>query len=300
MIPRETACRSPANFLATLAIGILLAAFATNALSDSPTPPAASVTDLERTAELLDRAEAHYRELGERALAGFSQSGEFVDNDLYVYVLDFDGQFLASGGASATLIGRNVRDMTDASGKAFFREMIEGAATRGSGRVDYRWFNPATGRSEPKIASYRAVDNLILAVGYYAPRASVELARSLLWRAVHEFKSFGSDAFPRFNSLNGGFIQDDLYVFVIGVEDGFVYAHGGSPRQIGRSVLNLTDAEGKLFIREMIDSVAEAAEADVQYAWRNPLTMKVERKHTYLVRVGNYLIGAGAYIGPAR
>ena len=73
-----------------------------------------------RAEALLDRAEAFYRDNGQRAHAAFSRSGEFRDGPLYVYVLDLAGNFLASGGSSVTLIGRNVRDMPDARGKPFF------------------------------------------------------------------------------------------------------------------------------------------------------------------------------------
>lgn len=253
-----------------------------------------------RTQALLDRAEQHLRDKGEQALATFSQSGAFQDGDLYVYVLHTDGRLIASGGSSAALIGRNVRDMTDSDGRHFFREMLDGAKSGGTGTVEYRWYNPARNRAELKVATYRAIGDRILVVGYYAPNASVELAKSLLWRAVHELKVHGDRAFERFNTLNGGFVQDDLYVFVVGLEDELVYAHGGSPRQVGRKAGDLVDAKGKYFIREMIALAKSKGEGDVHYAWRNPANLKVENKHSYIVRVGKYLVGAGAYTGPVR
>ncbi|AYH43629.1 cache domain-containing protein [Azoarcus sp. DN11] len=257
-------------------------------------------TAIARTQALLDRAERHLRDKGEHALATFSQAGAFQDGDLYVYVLDTDGKLIASGGSSSALIGRNVRDMTDSDGRFFFREMLGGAKTARTGTVEYRWYNPVHNRAEPKIATYRAVGDRILVVGYYTPNASIELAKSMLWRAVHELKVHGDHAFERFNSLNGGFVQDDLYVFVVGLEDELVYAHGGSPRQVGRKAGELVDAKGKYFIREMIALARSKGEGDVRYAWRNPANLKVENKHSYVVRVGKYLVGAGAYAGPVR
>jgi cytochrome c len=153
------------------------------------------------------------------------------------------------------------------------------------------------GKSEPKIASYRRVGDRILVVGYYTPEASFELAKSLLWRAVHELKTHGEDAFERFNNLDGGFIQDDLYVFVVGLDDETVYAHGGSQRLVGRKAGDFVDASGKPFIRDMIALAKNKGEGDIFYSWRNPISLKVENKHAYVVRVGKYLIGAGAYTG---
>ncbi|NMG30482.1 cache domain-containing protein [Aromatoleum evansii] len=253
-----------------------------------------------RTEALLDRAEQRLRDKGEQAMATFSQAGEFQDGDLYVYVMGMDGKFLASGGTSSALIGRNVRELTDSDGRHFMREILDGAKTAKTGTVNYRWFNPARNRAEAKIATYRVVGDRILVVGYYAPNASIELAKSMLWRAVHELKTHGDRAFERFNSLDGGFVHDDLYVFVVGLDDEMVYAHGGSPRQVGRKAGDLVDAKGKYFIREMIALAKSKGEGDVRYAWRNPANLKVENKHSYVVRVGTYLVGAGAYAGPVR
>lgn len=253
--------------------------------------------------QLLDRAETHLRAQGDKALSTFSQSGQFRDGELYVYVLAPDGEFLASGGSSMSLIGQNVRDRTDSDGKAFFREILEGAKSKPQGTVEYRWFNLAHGKTEKKTATYRTVGNRIIVVGYYDNSGSPELARSLLWRAAHELKQHGAAAIARFNDLNGGFVQDDLYVFVVDLERGKVIAHGGNPRVIGRNFGELVDANGKPFGREALAAVEKLPadkEGIIEYAWRNPLSQKYERKKTYYVRIGNYMLAVGAYMGPAR
>lgn len=287
--------------LRTLILAAVLGiALNTMSLQAETAPASEDRTAASRTQALLDRAEQRVRDKGEQAMATFSQAGEFQDGDLYVYVLGMDGKFIASGGSSSTLIGRNVREMTDSDGRPFFRQILDDAKTAKSGTVEYRWFNPVRNRAEPKIATYRVIGDRILVVGYYAPNASVELAKSMLWRAVHELKVHGDRAFERFNSLDSGFVHDDLYVFVVGLDDELVYAHGGSPRQVGRKAGDIVDARGKYFIREMIAVARNRGEGDVHYAWRNPANLKVENKHSYVVRVGNYLVGAGAYTGPIR
>ena len=256
--------------------------------------------DSARAQALLERAEQHLREKGEAALASFSRAGEFVEGEIYVYVIDTQGNFLASGGSSYSLIGRNVTELQDSEGRPFMREILEGARTQGKGQVEYRWRNPSSGRNEPKIALYRKVDERILVAGYYAPHASLELAKSLLWRAVHQYRTQGKDAFSRFNSLNGGFVQDDLYVFVIGLDDGILYANGGHPRLVGRQGKELIDADGKHFVNEMLEVARTKGEGDVRYSWRNPLTQKVQGKVSHVVRIDNYLFGAGAFTGTPR
>lgn len=286
-----------------LAAGVMAGAgLLPHAMAAEPAPsrPAAAAAnpDIARAEALLDKAEAFYRAQGQRAHAAFSRSGEFQDGDLYVYVLDLSGNFLASGGSSATLIGRNVRGMADARGKPFFREILDGARTRHNGLVEYHWLNPRSGLTERKTASYRVVDDSILVVGYYSSRGTPEQARSLLWAAVHEFKQHGERAFERFNDLNGRFVQEDLYVFVLDMDSQVIRAHGGMPRMIGRPVGELADATGKPFIREMIQAAQTRDEGRLDYAWRNPLTQKMERKQTWFVRVGRQIIAVGAYAGP--
>lgn len=288
-----------------LATGLLTGAgLVPHGLAAEPPAPHTAVVaanpDIARAEALLDKAEAFYRENGQRAHAAFSRSGEFRDGALYVYVLDPAGNFLASGGSSVNLIGRNVRDMPDARGKPFFREILDGAKTRRTGLVEYHWLNTGSGQSERKTASYRVVGDSILVVGYYSSRATAEQARSLLWAAVHEFKQHGERAFERFNDLNGRFVQDELYVFVLDMDTQTIRAHGGMPRMIDRQVGELTDANGKPFIRDMIQAARAREGGQLDYAWRNPLTQKMERKQTWFVRVGKQIVAVGAYAGPVR
>ena len=293
--------------LKTLAVavtlGCTLLAGALHA-ADAAAPPASATatrSDAAKAQVLLDQAEAHLRAHGDQAMAGFSRAGEFVDGELYVYVLDIQGNFLASGGSSTTLIGRNVAGVTDTDGRFFFRDMIESAKARPAGQIEYRWNNPVRGVNETKIASWRRVGDHILVIGYYAPHPSFELAKSLLWRAVHTLKLSGEDAFARFNSLNGGFVQDDLYVFVIGLDDEIMHAHGGQPRLVGRKATDLIDpVNGRHFVKDMIDIARNKGEGEIRYTFRNPLTRKNEGKRSYLVRVGRYLLGVGTYAEPAQ
>ncbi|WP_068637325.1 cache domain-containing protein [Thauera butanivorans] len=285
---------------AAVSLGCALLAGPLHAADATAPATQAASSDAAKAQALLDQAEAYLRAHGDQAMAGFSRAGEFVDGELYVYVLDTRGNFLASGGSSTTLIGRNVAGVADSDGRLFFRDMIESAKARPAGQIEYRWSNPVRGINETKIASWRRVGDHILVIGYYAPHPSFELAKSLAWRAVHTLKVSGEDAFARFNSLNGGFVQDDLYVFVIGLDDGIMHAHGGQPRLIGRKATELVDpVSGRRFVKDMIDIARDKGEGEIRYTFRNPLTLKNEGKRTYVVRVGQYLVGVGTYAEPA-
>ncbi len=251
--------------------------------------------DPARANALLERAVARLNEQGDRALAAFSRVGEFTDGDLYVYVLGKDGIMLASGGSSSNFIGRNMLEYKDPDGKKVFVEVLEGARAKGKGKVEYRWLNQVRGGIERKIAYYQTVQNWIVAVGYYAPRGTPEQAMSMLWRAVDELKRRGPEAFPRFNDLNGGFLRDDTYVFVVGMKDKMMHAHAAMPRLVGTKVAELKDVDGTPIIQKMIDIVSVKEEGLLDYRWRNPVTGKIENKRTFLRRVGDYMVGVGYY-----
>lgn len=251
--------------------------------------------DAARAQALLARAVAYYKEKGDIALAIFSRQGEFVSEDLYVYVLSSDGMMLASGGSSSVLIDRSVADMKDAQGKPFFREMLATARDKGRGQIEYRWLNRRDGKVERKVAYFEKVGEKILAVGYYLPHGTAAQARELVERAADAVRVDPAAAFRAFNDLNGNFIEDDLYVFVIGLDDGRFRAHGALPRLIGTAADQLRDGEGKEFIPAMLTAVRNADRGQVSYAWRNTVTNTVLTKQTFLRKVGGYVIGVGYY-----
>ena len=57
-------------------------------------------------------------------------------------------------------------------------------------------------------------------------------------------------------------------------------------------MLDLKDVDGKPFNRE-IQQIKETGW--IEFKWQNPLTKAVEPKKMYEVRVGDYIIGVGAY-----
>ncbi|KVK98253.1 cache domain-containing protein [Burkholderia cepacia] len=81
-------------------------------------------------------AEAHKRE-----------QGRFVDRDLYLSVYSMQAQCVAHG-TNARLVGVAGLNFEDVDGKRFVREIVSVAASKGDGKVTYRWLHPLT-CSEP-------------------------------------------------------------------------------------------------------------------------------------------------------
>lgn len=131
---------------------------------------------------------------------------------------------------------------------------------------------------------------------YAADRSSPEQAKALAVEAAAYLKSKGPEAAVKaFHDPKGGFVRNDLYVFVFDAADGKYVASGANPRLAGTSAADLTDAEGKPLVKEMIAATKSTPEAAIDYVWLNRQTNKVEHKHSYVIREGNYLVGSGSY-----
>lgn len=248
-----------------------------------------------RANALLERAARHIEQTGEKGAADFGREAAFVDRDLYVYALRMDGQFLASGGFSAGMVGSNVLDYTDTDGKAFFREMLVKARETGQGRVEYRWYNPADSRGEPKTTLFRKVGEIVVAVGYFSPRATPVQARAMLKAAEKALRADSRAALAEFQGADGRFVRDDLYVFAVDLGSKRFIAHGASPALIGTDALALRDPDGRPIVREMLDAARNRADGELEYRWVNPVSGKTEMKHSYFREVAGTLLGVGYY-----
>ena len=120
-------------------------------------------------------------------------------------------------------------------------------------------------------------------------------AKALLDKAVAYFDSNGvARAFCAFNDANGAFHKGPLYVFAINM-DGVYFAHSAAPTLIGTSLRDTRDAAGQPIGNLVMEAVATQQSAPVEYMWLNYETNKVEKKHTFLKRVEDFVLGVGYY-----
>ncbi len=247
---------------------------------------------------MFDQAVKYLQANGpEKSWAAFNnRQGAFVKKDLYVYVIDRKGTYIANGAAPDSLIGLNVLDSVDAAGNPLFRQMIAVTEKQDEARIRYVWLNRKHNHVEPKVAYLHREGDYILGVGYYAPRSTSDDARKLLDAASAEVKKQGmTKALASFNDKRGAFVHDDLYVFAVNLQSGKFEAHGMNPKWTGTDASDLHDVEGKPLVKEMLALAKSKGEGIVDYVWRNPVTNAVEKKRTFIRRENGSLIGVGFY-----
>ena len=255
----------------------------------------AQEADAQAAKALLEKALAYYHKQGDKAFAAFSRQGEFIDQDRYVFVVDTKGVLLASGGPSSALIGRDVSEVLGPDLRQSFKDALKVPENQGIQQADYRWQNWNYGKVEHKHVFYQRVGERILAVGYYLPRATPEQARALRNKAVEALVKDEAGTLKAINSLQGGFLQDDLYVFVVDLNTRRYVAHGTNLRLINTDFAKIKDPDGKPVGEPILKLMAEQDQGEYKYRWKNPVTGKVENKHAYLRKSGHFMVAVGYY-----
>jgi cytochrome c len=95
-----------------------------------------------------------------------TKGGQFSDRDLYLTVYGLDGTVRAHG-ANEKMIGKNLIDLKDVDGKAFVKERIELAASKGTFWQDYKFTNPVSKKIEPKSMYCEKLDDAVVCGGIY-------------------------------------------------------------------------------------------------------------------------------------
>lgn len=118
---------------------------------------------------MVKKAIEYYKKNGkDKAMAEFQKNpGPFVDRDLYVTVYTMDGNALSH--INPKMVGKNMMDLRDPTGKYHIKERLEAARTQPSGWQDFTFFNPANKKIEPKEMYWEKHDNLVFACGAYKP-----------------------------------------------------------------------------------------------------------------------------------
>lgn len=122
----------------------------------------------EKAKAMVEQAVAYLAAHGEeRTLSELNRpDGRFVKGDLYVFAYDMDGVLVAHPHIPA-LVGKNLLNEPDSTGKLFRKDILRLAKAKGSGWVEYTYANPVTKKLAPKTTYFRRVGNIVLCGGAY-------------------------------------------------------------------------------------------------------------------------------------
>lgn len=92
----------------------------------------------------------------------------------------------------------------------------------------------------------------------------------------------------------GRYVKGEIYVFAYDL-GGTMVAHPVNPKLVGKNLLDVPDAAGKMFRQEIIDSVKRNGSVTVDYKYRNPKGGAIEDKVTYCKKAAELAVCAGYY-----
>jgi cytochrome c len=96
-----------------------------------------------------------------------AKDAQYVQGELYIDMRDLKTGIVLAHPYNPSIVGKDLTDVPDANGKKYRREIIELAAAKGKGWVDYQYKNPTSGKIEPKTTFIQRVDDVVLEAGIY-------------------------------------------------------------------------------------------------------------------------------------
>ena len=127
-------------------------------------------------------------------------------------------------------------------------------------------------------------------------QATRPVAQAYAERAAQHLAKVGPEqAYKDFQDPAGGFLDGDLYVFVFDFE-GTLMASGGFPNDVGRNLVANYHEPSATNVRNLIAVARGQGQGWSEYVWRNPCTGRRETKISYVIKVGDLVVGVGAYL----
>lgn len=117
-------------------------------------------------------------------------------------------------------------------------------------------------------------------------------ARAMLDRAIAAVKRDEQAALEAFTKGEHGFAEGDLYPFCARARSGWVVAH---PQRLGDNLAMVSDVNGKLFGKEILDTAVENTVKEIRYMWPRPGEKTPVRKDTYYTKIDDLVCGVGYY-----
>jgi len=125
--------------------------------------------------------------------------------------------------------------------------------------------------------------------------SETEEAIAMVEKASALIKTQGKEkALTEIGNPQGQFVKGEMYVFGYDLTATMV-VHPVNPKLIGKKLLEVPDADGKLFRKEIVELAKTKGSGWVDYKYKNPKTSNIESKTTYIKKEGDIVLCCGIY-----
>lgn len=256
---------------------------------------------------LVDAAAGLVAKEGGKAFARLRQKdSRWFKGESYVFVIGPDGMEYVNP-ASPELEGKNLYDLKDAFGKPYVKQFIARVMDPkgpGSTWVHYLSHKPGKQPLYWKTSYVKKVKSpkgeiYLVGSGLYDMKMERYFVVEKVQRAADLIKAKGEAAFPELRQRDGEFVFNNTYVFVDSMQ-GVELVNPVFPGLEGKSILKLTNEEGRQIGKEILELARTKGSGWIGYYWPKPGETKPSLKHTYVMGVKHggkeYVVGCGAYL----
>ena len=255
------------------------------------------------TTAYVQQAMAYYDENGLDATVAHYDSGDSVEGQFYLFLIDENDLYLAHP-IFPHLKDTDIKDVVGSDGQELGKEIAQ--ATEAGHWVDYLWPNPVSGLEEPKSAWVIRHDGLIFASGYYTPDPNAEppvwqdadpheYTVTYVENAIERYKTYGLQGLKDYYNSVASF-EGQWYLFATDDNDTYI-VHGLLRNLIGTDIKAVQSTDNP----NLGADIAAATEEGiwVEYLWPHPVTLQDAPKVAYAKRYDGLLFASGYYPGVA-
>ena len=127
-------------------------------------------------------------------------------------------------------------------------------------------------------------------------KPTADEVKALTLKASDVVRDAGIEQARAIFNKDGEFKHDEIYVNVIDGK-GVWMIYPPKPEGVGKSMLNIQDADGKFLVQEILKLAAANGEGWIEYRWKNPVTNLLQLKETYVKQVSgtDFVVYIGRY-----
>ena len=255
------------------------------AAPEEPAPAAPAVDDDALTKDYVERAMAYLQANGLEQAVEFYSSGQSIEGERYLILVDAETRVLLAIPGREWLIGYEIPAGGSLAG-------VIAAATEEGAWVEALSVNPRSGKTEPARYFATLRNGLLYLSLHFILRENVEeTTKEYVAKAIARYESEGLDSTVAYynsrESLDGQF-----YLFMMDENDIYL-VHPIFPHLIGTDIKDVVGSDGQ----ELGKEIAQATEDGhwIEYLWPNPLTGNEESKVTWAVRHDGRIFASGYY-----
>ncbi|MGZ3772114.1 MAG: cache domain-containing protein [Pseudobdellovibrionaceae bacterium] len=246
---------------------------------------------------------------GESAFKELSVSGSrWRQGELYIFILDPQGNMLVH--PDPELEGKHLFDQKDVNGKLITQGLINAALEfqdKSESWYHYQW--PVPGGLLPRwkssyvqLVKAPSTSSYIVGCGVYNDNMDRPFVVDAVRNAVKQIEKHGAKAFSLFYDPKEPFLAKDGYIFVYDL-NGINLVLPPFPHLEKQNLSEMKDAQGKKFVREMLELVKKQGSGWVNYMFPKPGESISTEKSAFVTKtkIGNQwiMVGSGVYLHEA-